>query len=185
MSNSRVSRGVFPALPRLGLILLSTVFFAVANSQSLSALQPDEGALLKAFEDEEGKFLGSVESAKGVISGKIRAEVEVGLTQARKKLGANAESAKHDLQLLLENVERAVDLEADIRAQLRDQIESALKAAGRRELEESEKRANNEEARAAALEGCRPFHALNYAALWGRCELDEARVRVDRYWTIR
>ena len=55
-------------------------------------------------------------------------------------------------RLLLENVERAVDLEADIRAQLRDQIESALKAAGRRELEESEKRANNEEARAAALE---------------------------------
>lgn len=129
----RSCRIVFPAL----------VFAIAVSALSIAATAADE---------EDGKFLGSIEAARGVISGKIQADVEVGLQVARNNAGSKPAKVTADLKLLLENVERAIDLEPGIRAQLRSQIESALKEAVRREFEESEKRAGNEKARAQGLE---------------------------------
>ena len=113
---------------------------------------PPAGSLLAEVLAEEPGFIRDVEKERQVIAGKIRAEVEFGLTDARRKMGESPETAEQDLKLLLENVERAAELDAGVRSQLREQIEVAIREARREQTLVAQRRAVAEESKAAALE---------------------------------
>jgi tetratricopeptide (TPR) repeat protein len=113
---------------------------------------PLGGGLLAEVEGEGGLFLNQVESNQQVLEQKIKTEVEQALNQAREMMGSNPESAKRDLKIWLETIERSPDLGPDTQAQLRNQIESAIREAGRRAVEFAIRVAQAEENRAAADE---------------------------------
>ena len=98
----------------------------------LVATKAQDGEMLKNFEQNEGKFLFSEEERRRLITQRTQAEVEVELSAARQKMGSNPESANHDLKAMLEQVERIVEIDADVRSQLRIKIESAIRESGRR-----------------------------------------------------
>ena len=110
------------------------------------------GSLLEEVLAEGPGFLGTVETDDAVLAGKITAEVERGLSEANKIMGENPEVAQNDLKILLEQVERAPALNAEVRAQLREQIENAIREAGRRAIEVADFRAREEERIAAGIE---------------------------------
>jgi len=113
---------------------------------------PQPGGGLLAEVEGEGMFLNQVESNQQVLEQKIKTEVEQALNQAREQMGSNPESAKRDLKIWLETIERSPDMGPDTRAQLRNQIESAIREAGRRSVEHAIRVAQAEENRAAADE---------------------------------
>jgi hypothetical protein len=88
------------------------------------------GSLLEEVLAEGPGFLGTVESDDAVLAGKIRAEVDNGLKEANRLMAESPESAENELKALLEQVERAPALNAEVRAQLRQQIETAIRLAG-------------------------------------------------------
>ena len=110
------------------------------------------GDLLREYEGEAGGFLDTVERTKRVQSQVIQTEVERGLAAAREKMGADPERARTDLKLLLERVDRAPDLDAGVRAELRERIEAVVRVAQSREVVVQSQRADAEENRAAARE---------------------------------
>jgi uncharacterized membrane protein YgcG len=118
------------------------------------------GSLLEEVLAEGPGFLGTVESDDAVLAGKITAEVERGLSEANKLMAENPEVAQNDLKVLLESVERAPALNAEVRAQLRQQIENAIREAGRRAIEVADFRARQEEKEAQGKELQRLTDAL-------------------------
>ncbi len=123
------------------------------GDDDLRLVGPDDeepGSLLKAFEEREGEFLDKVEENQRLISQKIQADVESSLNQARQN--TDAEKAAQSLKLLLEQVERAPELDPDVRAQLRDRIVSAAREAQRRATEWTAREAMLREIESAALE---------------------------------
>jgi hypothetical protein len=123
--------------------------------------ESQDGALLKQFEAEEGAFLHSVEQSKRLQTEVIKTEVESGLASARNLMGANAEAAKQSLVLMREQVERAPDLNPDVRAQLLDQIEAALRQASRRIVEQAARSQEEQANLAKALERQRLLEQLD------------------------
>ena len=114
-----------------------------------------DGSLLNEFEAEEGRFLELVEQEKAVYQEKIEAEVEEGLKIARDQMGVDSEVAIADLKILLETVDRAIDLDVEVPLPLRNQIESAVREASRRAVGENARRAEAEQNRAASIERVR------------------------------
>jgi uncharacterized membrane protein YgcG len=112
---------------------------------------PIAGSLL-AEELAEGSILPPTIQEELLISQRIQAEVANGLNAARDIMAENPDTAEQDLKLLLENVERAPRLSAEVRRQLRDQIEFAIRESRRLSVEFAENKARTEEARAGALE---------------------------------
>ena len=110
------------------------------------------GGMLGAFIQDEGEFLNLVEDNQQVLKQKMQSEVEQELNEARDEMGQNPDGAKRNLKLLLETVERSPDLDPETRAQLRDQVASAIREAGRRSIEVATRRAMAEENRAASEE---------------------------------
>jgi hypothetical protein len=93
-----------------------------------------------------------VEHERQVIKGVISAEVQNTINQARGKMSTDPQSAIQDLKLQLEKVRQSPELEPDVRDQLCDQIQAALRAASQREVEETERRRQVLENLAAAKE---------------------------------
>ena len=120
------------------------------------------GSLLAEFEVEQGvgDFLTDVEGQKQVQTEILQAEVEHGLSTARDNFDANAAKAQQDLKLLLESIDRAPDVEADTRAQLRDQVIAAIQEARRRGMENDEKNQLRLTAEASAKERQRILEQL-------------------------
>ena len=122
----------------------------------LAAYQPPGGGLLDEVVAEQaaldGAFLDAEEDRKRLQTEVIRAEVEFGLGRARELFDVDPQGAIADLKVLLENVERAPDLEAEVRAQLRDQIVTAIKEGQRRQIEKDERDQLRAERQAAAQE---------------------------------
>jgi hypothetical protein len=110
------------------------------------------GSLLEEVLAEKPGFITDVEKQRAVLSGKIRAEVENGLNAARRIMGDSPSIAEQDLKALLESIERSPDLDAEVRGQLRDQIENAIRQARQQALVVDEARARAEEARGQAEE---------------------------------
>ncbi|MEQ8786790.1 MAG: hypothetical protein RIC55_10850 [Pirellulaceae bacterium] len=100
--------------------------------------------------EEEGFFLEEVTNAERVLQEQLELLVKNGLQDAREKMGTDSIGAKEDLKLLLEQVEKAPHLEADVRLRLRSQIELAIREASRLEIVNSARRAEEAENRAAA-----------------------------------
>ncbi|HEX5105152.1 MAG TPA: hypothetical protein VFV87_15135, partial [Pirellulaceae bacterium] len=114
---------------------------AAASEPELRLASGDDrpsGSLLAEVLAEEPGFLSSVESEAAVLAGKIQAEVENGLNEARKTMSESPEIAEQNLKALLEYVERVPELNAEVRAQLRQQIENAIREANRRKIEVAE-----------------------------------------------
>ena len=119
------------------------------------------GSLLEEVLAEGPGFLGTVESDDAVLAGKIRAEVDNGLKEANRLMADSPESAENELKALLEQVERAPALNAEVRAQLRQQIETAIRLAGQKKIEVADAQARAEERQAAGLEMQRLTDQLN------------------------
>ena len=85
-------------------------------------------------------LLDQVQADREVLAGKVMAEVAEGLSQARRQMGTDSATAIQGLKIILDNVERAVDLNPEIRAQLRDRIVTAMREASRRQVEADEQR---------------------------------------------
>jgi hypothetical protein len=80
-------------------------------------LVPADGALIDRFV-EEGILLDEVAQKKQVFAQMLRREVQNTITDARKVMADSPALANQQLKLALQNVERAPELEADVRAQL-------------------------------------------------------------------
>ncbi len=128
----------------------------------------------QSFYDENGRLLDSVEQRRRAREGLLRVEVRNGIASSRGLMSADPEGAVSDLKLLLETVRRADDVSADVRAQLGDQIESAVRAGLRQGLEKSRRDAELAENQAQARDRLRIANAL---------ERRESRIRqiLDRY----
>ncbi|HND52649.1 MAG TPA: hypothetical protein PLV92_09645, partial [Pirellulaceae bacterium] len=113
---------------------------------------PAPGGLLRQFDEEGGEFLDKVQADRRVLAQKVQADVDRTLSVSRQKMGDDPESATLTLKVLLEDVERAVEVDADIRQQLRNKIEGVLKEAGRRAAVVAEQKAKEAANRATAIE---------------------------------
>ncbi len=115
----------------------------------------EDGGALDEFLADEGAFLQEVEDQKRVQTQIVQAEVERGLTHAREMFDVDPQGAIAELKTLLTNIERAPDLEGEIRAQLRDQIVSSIKEGQRQQIVKDERDQIIAERRAAAREQAR------------------------------
>ena len=89
-------------------------------------LVPADGALIDRFV-EEGALLDEVAQQKQVFAQMLRREVQNTIADARKVMADNPALANQDLKLALQNVERAPELGAGVRAQLVDKLQTTLR----------------------------------------------------------
>ncbi|MDX1948383.1 MAG: hypothetical protein SFU86_23540, partial [Pirellulaceae bacterium] len=118
----------------------------------LVASGPPAASSLLAEVLAEPSFISDVEKEKQVKEGLVKAQVENGLNEARNLMRSAPDQAEQDLKVLLENVERSVDLDASVRSQLREQIETAIREARRNRVLVDNQKATAEEQKAAAIE---------------------------------
>ncbi len=118
------------------------------------------GGLLAETLAEPPGFLNRVESERRVLAGKMRAEVDNSLGAAKKLMTTNPDQAEQDLKLTLEDIERTPDLEPEVRAQLRRQVENAIRLARQEKIRVDQAIAVAQEQKAAALEQERLNDAL-------------------------
>ncbi len=114
----------------------------------------------QTFYDENGRLLDSVEQRRRAREGLLRVEVRNGIASARGLMSTDPEGAVSELKLLLETVRGADDVSADVRAQLGDQVESAVRAGLRQGLEKSRRDAEIAENQAQARDRLRIANAL-------------------------
>ena len=70
----------------------------------------------------------------------IKTQVQNAVNQARGQMGTDPEGAMQNLKLQLETVKQAPDLDPEVRDQLVDVIQAALRAASRRKVEIEQRR---------------------------------------------
>ena len=107
----------------------------------LAGSGPPASSSLLAEVLAEPSFISDVEKEKQVREGLVKAQVENGLNDARTQMNSSPEQAEQDLKALLEQVERSSDLEASVRSQLREQIETAIREARRNRVLVDERKA--------------------------------------------
>lgn len=112
---------------------------------------PVEGALVDQF-DQSGAFLDAVEQEKRVFAQMLRREVENTVIDARRTMANDPASAGQSLKLALQNVERAPELEPEVRKQLIGKLQIALREVQRQATIKDELDAAREEELAAARE---------------------------------
>jgi von Willebrand factor type A domain len=112
---------------------------------------PQEGALVDQF-DQNGALLDEVEQQRQVFSQLLRREVENAIIDARRTMANDPAAAGQQLKLTLQNVERAPELTPDMRAQLIDKLQIALREVQRQASIKDELDAAREEQLAAARE---------------------------------
>jgi tetratricopeptide (TPR) repeat protein len=112
---------------------------------------PAPGSLVDKF-DQKGAFLDQVEQQKRVFSQMLRKEIENTIVDARRQMGDNPTAASQQLKLALQNVERAPELNPDVRAQLTDKLQIALREVQRAETIKEEVDAARQQEMASARE---------------------------------
>ncbi|MCC9609603.1 hypothetical protein LOC68_04390 [Blastopirellula sp. JC732] len=119
--------------------------------------QSQPGAELSA---DEGNFLNEVQRQQIRQAEVIKIEVENALANAREQMGVQPEMVKDSLKLLLESVDRAPELQADVRRNLRNRIVSAIQMADRRAVQVEADRLERDENAAIAAERIRITETL-------------------------
>ncbi|WP_158265038.1 hypothetical protein [Blastopirellula marina] len=119
--------------------------------------QAQPGADLDA---DEGNFLNEVQQSQIRQAEVIRIEVENALANAREQMGVQPEMVKDSLKLLLESVDRAPELQADVRRNLRNKIVNAIQMADRRAVQVEAARLERDENAAIAAERIRITETL-------------------------
>jgi hypothetical protein len=69
----------------------------------------------------------------------ITAEVQTAINHARGQMGTNPEAAIQELKTQLENVKRSPDLRPEVRDQLVDQLEGAIRTGSQRQIEDNQR----------------------------------------------
>lgn len=111
-----------------------------------------------------GRFLSDVELQRRRQEQAIEADVERRLRGARDEMGVDPVGVRDGLKLLLENIERAPDLDGDVRARLRNKITTAIREASSRTL---------------TVEAERQASAVRLAQAQERRRLNDALLRND------
>ena len=114
--------------------------FAAQASAQQSSLHSSEST-------HDGAFLDAVEHQQALLTQVIQASVARQLSHSREMFSADPAAAVAELKQALSQVEAAPELPAEVRAQLREQIVTAIKQGQRREV-----RMNEEQLQAAARE---------------------------------
>jgi hypothetical protein len=112
---------------------------------------PVEGALVDQF-SQSGSFMDAVEQEKRVFAQMLRREVENTVIDARRSMANDPASAGQQLKLALQNVERAPELEPEVRTQLIGKLQVALREVQRQATIKDALDAAREEELAAARE---------------------------------
>ncbi len=149
------------------LLLLSTVAVSWAADSVRAPAKPEQSSdaprvLLAAapFNEGQGRFLESVEQQRRLITAQLKAEVENSLREARSQMGTSPASVESDLKLMMERVVRVPELSAETRAQLRHQLEAAVREADTRAATKDIIDVQVEKERAAALDRLRVADGL-------------------------
>lgn len=116
-----------------------------------SAAPPAPGSLTDRFSGE-GALLDEVDAQRRVFGQMLRREVENTVIDARRQMSDDPETAMQNLKLALQNVERAPELTPDLRAQLTDKLQIALREAQHAAVIKDDLDAAREEELAAARE---------------------------------
>ena len=112
---------------------------------------PAVGSLTDQFAGD-GALLDQVQENRRVFGQMLRREVENAVIDARKTMSSDPEQSMQDLKLALQNVERAPELTPEVRAQLRDKLQIALREAQHEAIVKDERDAEREEQFAMARE---------------------------------
>lgn len=104
---------------------LAGVVLLAIGTQEARAVEPD------VPESTDGELVDQFDHRNRVFENFLRAEVAKALNHARGLMGARPKEAVKTLDLLLDKVRRATELQPDVRGQLTGQIESALRSAKR------------------------------------------------------
>ncbi|MCU0876985.1 MAG: hypothetical protein MUF06_04245 [Pirellulaceae bacterium] len=118
-----------------------------------SAAEPAaSGSLLEEVLAEPPGFLADVRKNQELKSQILQNQVDKELADARQMMGENPDGAEAILKQALEMVESSPDLLAEVRAQLRQKLENALRQANQQKIVVADSRARGEEIAAAARE---------------------------------
>ena len=112
-----------------------TLLVALAAS---SAFAQSDGLVIREFEDD-GQFLDEIENQRHITTQAIQTQVARQLNMARQMFDTQPDAAIADLKSMLEQVEAAPDLPAEVRIQIRNQVVTAIKEGRRREREFTER----------------------------------------------
>lgn len=112
---------------------------------------PAVGSLTDQFAGD-GALLDQVQENRRVFGQMLRREVENAVIDARKTMSSDPAQAMQDLKLTLQNVDRAPELTPEVRAQLKDKLQIALREAQHEAIVKDERDAEREEQFAAARE---------------------------------
>jgi hypothetical protein len=114
-------------------------------------LLPAPGSLTDRFAPE-GELLDELEQNRRVFGQMMRRQIENTVIDARRIMSDDPATAIQDLKLALETVQRTPQLSPDMRAQLEDKLQIALREAQRAAIIKDELDAAREEQLAAARE---------------------------------
>jgi hypothetical protein len=89
-------------------------------------------------EADDGELLNEVEQQRRVVEGFLKAEVRNALNEARSRMATDPQGVSESLKLLLDKVRHTSETGPELRSQLSDQIEAALRATNRQALVQSE-----------------------------------------------
>ncbi len=115
----------------------------------VGAAPPDAGA---RAQEPPGGLLDQVQRRERLFSEMITKEVEVAIGQARDRMHREPEAAIQDLKERLENVRRAPGLNPEVRNELVQKLQAAVRDAERRQVEVEKQRQEQYEMIAAAQE---------------------------------
>src|SRR4051794_16023321 len=112
---------------------------------------PAAGSLTDQFA-AQGALLDDVEQQRRVFGQMLRREVENTIIDARRTMAGDPQTAIQNLKLALQNVERAPELTPELRAQLIDRLQIALRESQHQASIKDELDAQRQEEQAAARE---------------------------------
>jgi hypothetical protein len=111
-------------------------------------------------DEYEPALLDQTLESNRLVESLIRTEVENDLRRARARMATDPQSIQEMLKLTLERVVKAPELTVETRAQLRNQLETALRESSRRWVEKDQRDIEIEQSTAQAEERVRIVQAL-------------------------
>jgi Mg-chelatase subunit ChlD/uncharacterized membrane protein YgcG len=138
----------------------------------------------EGFGPDRGAFLGSALEERRIREQILTAEVQEAIRLARDLIGTAPERAIADLKLMLESIEAARDVSAELRVELRNRVLAVIQEASRVAVEVTALRAEAEARRSAAVEQQR----LTDALLRDQAKIDNLMIRFNalidegEYW---
>ena len=133
----------------LSLLSCARLFFIVAVVNCPAMVSAQERSSLDTYLAEEGAFLDEVENDRLLVAQVLQSTVSQELAAARREFDVAPEAAIAELKHMLQNIEAAPELTAEVRGQLRTQVITAIRE-GQRRLTEKQQRDQIAAARRAA-----------------------------------